>query len=520
MTVVTATRSKRPLGDMSAENDPKFTQYFVDTTEFALLLSDECMIVFGAKGSGKTAIMRALSDIPEYSARYACVQAVKLDGLRFGPLFDAMKKLNNTSHQGIVAIARAAWQNVIAVYVLEALLETRLLPAQTRSDIQRYLRSTGHLGTPVASKLGSHLERVWELIVKWSRDNEASDTPQLLGLSTRQQLISAQFPMDDKLDRLLSSAMRAVRQERRRVMVCLDGLDSVIEHSIESRDYIFAGLIDATFKCKTDHNFADTLAMKVLLPKELAHGAKRLLRDLDKAEQVFENIHWTHDALGDFMKKRLEDHIRAKNRDFREVWREYFQDKIRNDVHLVEEDSFTYFLRHTLYRPRQVLIHVQAVLDAWDRRAETVPFRVDPTFIPKVVAETNVKLSQYVINELQLDFPHLEKLMRSFRGLPSVISAADVRERLQRFLGLEADRVDEAFTDLYNYGLFGISQATGEAELKKNAAFKFSFMTPEYDGHEAASAPATAFVAISPMFVDYCGCKSSTAGVVNPVASG
>lgn len=517
--MTTAPRSPRSLGSIAAENDPKFTMHFVDTPTFARLLDDECMIIMGAKGSGKTAVMRALADIETYKSKYCQVLSIKLDGLRFGPLYEAMKKLNSTSNQGLVAIARSTWQNVIAIYVLEGLLDSRLLPTRVKADIRKYLHATGHLGTPAAEKFTGHLERVWQLIAKWSRDNEGVAAAPMMGLTTRQQSVIAAFPGDDKLDRLLDTALRAVRDSKRKFLLCFDGLDSVIEHSIESRDYIFAGLIDAVFKCSSHPMLADTVILKVLLPKELAHGAKRLLRDLDKIDHFSANIHWTGDALADFLKRRLEEHLRTRPKTFEEVWREYFPERLRNDVHGLDEETWSYFLRHSLYRPRQLLTHVQAVLDAWDSRSTNASFRVDPTFIPNVVADTNVRLSQHVVNELRLDFPNLDGLLRSFRGLPSVMPASELTSRVERYLGIAADKVDEGFIDLYNYGLFGVSAASsmGDSRAPKSN-FVFGFMTREYDRHALGPMSERVLVAIAPMFTEYCGCRSSPVGVVTPSA--
>lgn len=517
--MTTSARSKRPLGSNSAENDPKFVQHYVDTPAFARLLDDECMIITGAKGSGKTALMRALSDIEAHRMRYAHVQSIKLDGLRFGPLYEAMKKLNSTSNQGLVAIARSTWQNVIAIYILEGLLDTKLLPTRVRTDLRKYLHDTGHLGTPAADKFVGHLERVWQLIAKWSRDNEGALSAPMMGLTTRQQSVIAAFPGDDRLDRLLGDAMRCLRDSKKRFLLCFDGLDSVVEHSIESRDYVFAGLIDAVFKCKSHPMLADTLAMKVLLPKELAHGATRLLRDLDKIDQFSANIHWTSDALADFMKRRLEEHLKTKQRSFEEVWREYFPERLRNDVHGVEEDTWGYVLRHSLYRPRQVLLHVQEILDEWDSRSPNQPFRVDPTFIPNVVADSNVRLSQHVVNELRLDFPHLDALLRSFRGLPSVMPALEITTRFERYLGISAERFDEAFVDLYNYGIFGVSASQHPSDPRRpSSAFMFGFMSRDFDRHVLGPMSDRSLIALAPMFAEYCGCRSSTVGVVSPSA--
>src|SRR5688572_9107237 len=130
--------STRNLGNIDAEYDEKFQQHFVATPEFAKLLTDDCKIIAGAKGSGKTAIMRALADIDTYRSRYVSVYPVKLDGMKFAQLIEAIRKLDNASKQGIVKIARTAWQNVIAIFVLEAVVERKLVGSDERGRIRKY----------------------------------------------------------------------------------------------------------------------------------------------------------------------------------------------------------------------------------------------------------------------------------------------------------------------------------------------------------------------------------------------
>lgn len=223
------------------------------------------------------------------------------------------------------------------------------------------------------------------------------------------------------------------------------------------------------------------------------------------------SIHWDAANLSEFIKKRLEQHIRSKGRPFDEVWREYFPDRVRNDVHAADEETYAYLLRHTLFRPRQLLLHVQNILDAWDRREFHAPFKVDPTFIPKVVAETNHELAEYVVNELALDFASLNDFLKSFRGLPSVMGWSEFALRLERFLGVPPERVPEVFTDLYNYGLFGVAPLNA-----KPGQFAFGFMTRRVERNVAGGMKDNSLVAIAPMFVEYCNCKPSPVGIVAP----
>lgn len=507
----------RNLGSISAEFDKRFQKHFVATPEFARLLSDECMIVAGAKGSGKTAIMRALTDIETYKTRYLAVYAVKLDGLKFGQLFAAIKRLHDLSDHGLVAIARTTWQNVIALFVCEAALQYKLIPSRDRGELRKYLIDNGYLDTAPSDKLLGHLERVWKLIAKLSHDKDDADVEPLLRLHARQEKVIGAFPSDARLDKSLKLTLQAIRSSGKRLLICLDGLDSVVEYSIDSRDLIFAGLIDAVYKAATEPKL-EGVVVKALIPKELAHGARSSLRDLDKQDQYMASIHWDAANLGAFIRKRLEEHLRSKGRPFEEVWREFFPERIRNDVHNLEEDSYSYLLRHTLFRPRQLLLHVQNILDAWDLRPVHAPFRVDPTFIPKIVADTNYSLAEYVVNELKLDFPALGDFLKAFRGLPSVMPWAEFAPRIERYLGVVPERVGEVFTDLYNYGLFGIADGQSSADTKRPLQFTFGFMTRRVERNVGGGMRDNSLVAMAPMFVEYCGCKPSPVGIIAPFA--
>jgi len=76
--------------------------------------------------------------------------------------------------------------------------------------------------------------------------------------------------------------------------------------------------------------------------------------------------------------------------------------------------------------------------------------------------------------------------------------------------------LDEGFTDLYNYGVFGVRTDPGEGEVRKFVPFRFGFMTPEVESNVVRKLTKQSLVALSPMLVEYCGCKVSPVGVVVP----
>jgi hypothetical protein len=77
--------------------------------------------------------------------------------------------------------------------------------------------------------------------------------------------------------------------------------------------------------------------------------------------------------------------------------------------------------------------------------------------------------------------------------------------------------LDEGFTDLYNYGLFGVAADASDRDLRKFAPFRFGFMSRDVESNVVRKLSEATLVALSPMVVEYCGCKPSPVGVVVPV---
>ena len=263
-------RTKRTLGSDSAENDRRFEEHFVSTSDFVRLATEPSPIVIGAKGSGKTAFMRGLASA--YKTQFAHVYSIKLDELKFSPLFNAIKRLDSASQHGVVAIARAMWQNVIAVYLLEAAVTSKVVGPRDRTEIRKYLHRAGYLGTQATEKLSGHLERVWSVIANWTHDEDGTGARPLNSLSPRQHAAISAFPSDPKLAELLGRISDAVLTTGKPLLLCFDGLDSIVEHSLESRDTLFAGLIDASYKSVTDRSMHDVLALKLVCTSPVARS--------------------------------------------------------------------------------------------------------------------------------------------------------------------------------------------------------------------------------------------------------
>jgi hypothetical protein len=192
------------------------------------------------------------------------------------------------------------------------------------------------------------------------------------------------------------------------------------------------------------------------------------------------------------------------------AWLELFPASVRNPVHNVDEDTFDYLLRHTLYRPRHLLTHVIELIEAW-----TSVGRIDPTFIPGVVRLTNEKLATLFVSQVRNRFPNIEAFLKSFRGQACSMDPKLMVEKIQRFLADdELSRAEQYFADLYNLGIFGVTergQAGGTSGIRR---FRFCFVGARHfvplHPNDAAE------VAIAPMLKEYCSCAAALGGVIVP----
>jgi hypothetical protein len=96
---------------------------------------------------------------------------------------------------------------------------------------------------------------------------------------------------------------------------------------------------------------------------------------------------------------------------------------------------------------------------------------------------------------------------------------SEIPARIQRYLDVKPEKVEDIFLDLYNYGLFGLPASISSTEGKgKENIFRFGFMTPNVERHVARALTDSTLIALAPMFAEYCYCRESPVGVVQPTS--
>jgi hypothetical protein len=506
-------RQRRFLGELDAAKDQQFENHFVESLDVSRLNSSRSDIVYGAKGVGKTALRRALTELNQ--SLFYSTKTIDLNSISFSQVHDALSILKDTSKTEVPTLARNTWRNVLAMYCLETVADALPGLHQLRIRISKFLNEEDFSDGDSNNRLLSYIERIFLIIGRLGLEEESHFAP--LGLTKKQRNVINAFPSHPEARLLLEECSVIVRESGKVCLVCLDGFDSIVDHTEESRKAIFAGLIDAIHKCSSDPLFMNAFSFKAFLPQELTDEAHAIVWDSDKFTQSTHHLSWAEEDFQRFVRKRLLTYSRTKSNKFWDVWHEFMPDKVRNEAHRIEESSFSYILRHTLFRPRHVLDHLQNILDRWDEIS--VSFRVDPTFIPPIVAKKNYELAKIVINQLELTHPGLGEFMQSWGGSSNVIFVNDFLVRLQRFMVCQSSQeASKLFDTLFNFGLFGIARKSKLARGSQLARFKFGFVGDVFEPNIHAAVDGADLVALSPMLREYCGCTPSEWGAIIPVS--
>lgn len=501
---------KRFLGDLDAATDPDFDAHFVESPDLKRILTNRSDIIYGSKGVGKTALRRALAEL--HASAFFTTKTIDLDQISFEQVHAALSDLKATTRTEVSTLARNTWRNVIAIYCLESVAEQ--LPASNplRRRIEDVLSEEGFSDLNSNQRVMGQIER---FLLRIAEAGLEEDAPTPLGLNRDQRRVIDTFPSSPSVKELLIRCSKLVEESNKYVLLCIDGFDSIVNHTEESRRAIFAGLIDAIHKSSRDQLLSKAFCVKAFLPRELTDDAHTVLWDADKHILNTHYLRWAESDFQSFLKRRLLQHCKTKSSTFLDVWHEFMPDKVRNDTHRTEEQSFCYILRHTLYRPRQILAHLQLILDKWDEVSDS--FRVDPSFVPTVVAATNYELARGVVGQMEIKHPGLSGFMQSWGGAPNTLRVDQFQERMKKIFGHSTiQEVNNVFNDLFNFGIFGIGPKTAGTKGTHQTRFKFGFVGDRFSRNIHATVEGNDLLALSPMFHEYCGCTASEYGIVVP----
>jgi len=502
-------RFKRDLGAIDAQKDDNFEDHFIEVQSLEKIIDNDSDIIYGLKGSGKTALCRALTEIN--SGKYYSTMIIDLDNISFSQIHAALEKFKITTNKEIVKLASNTWRNVLLLYGLESISEqehSSLLASKVNS-----LMSRGRYENPKTNN--RLIAFIQNLLIKIKRIGLAEPDESPLGL-TMKQIEEIEKSYDDELFDLLKESNEIVSKTNKKVLICLDGFDSILDHTSESRNAIFSGLVDAIYKFSKDKFISENFCFKAFLPVELTDEVRNAHFDADKFIFNTHYLNWSTSEFEKLVLKRMMRFSRSKSTNFKDVWNEFLPEKITNPVHLVDENTFSYILRHTLHRPRHLLIHLQFVFDEWDKKFSAS--KIDPSFIAKIICKTNTTLAGLIAGELEYTVPGITQFLHSWNGISSTISMSLFRDKVKKMFVTQSHLELGVLIDkLYNLGIIGYTRESDSLKMSSNSiGFYFSYVNGALGNRKIYNALEDKdIIALSPVFQEYCGCKFSEFGVVS-----
>jgi hypothetical protein len=165
------------------------------------------------------------------------------------------------------------------------------------------------------------------------------------------------------------------------------------------------------------------------------------LREPQKLSQYMGQMSWDRPLLREFMVRRIENEFglvkrQMKQRTDTDAWNVLFADSVRNTWTSCDEDSFSYMLRHTHHRTRDLMrLARNAIYSQVDISREQYPnitaehilsgssvSEVSPTAIRLGVEETLKSSSEDRITEAKRRFSNLSEMIDLLRGIESPFS--------------------------------------------------------------------------------------------------
>jgi hypothetical protein len=446
------------------EPDPLFSDKFVEPHPIQEVLKPKYWIVSGEKGSGKSAIRQFC--LANHKKSFTGIVDLKFDSLEFNSIVKNLSSLAAVTSLDRLNLMTHYWQYSLVVELMKTFVDKK------RGCEDGKVRSLAGFLTKKRLKKSGVLKNMLDAIAHcWTYLDELT-RPEGRRSAIRDEFLPNDltpeilikihnYPwIDSEFSRKKILFEQSLKDRGEKFLIILDGFDK-LENTTKIRDsvnLIFQSLAEAVQQLRIDEGLAPHLQIKCLFPNDRYLSIHS--RESDKIDSLHKTIRWDREGLKGFLSKRISLHPRLANiHNFKELWKEIMPEKIFNSYYRLEEDSFDYILRHTLYRPRHLQMHMEKLASICNERP------IEPGRIPKAVHDTGIKIANSFINEYAIDHPNLKGFLAFFRRKPNVMpfkAFRDTVERALRQFNVEDTNAATKIDLLYTMGLFGVIEYLDE----------------------------------------------------------
>ncbi|PZR31479.1 P-loop ATPase, Sll1717 family [Caulobacter segnis] len=527
--------------------------YFVKTAAFRAIGRHHKMAFTGRKGSGKTTLLKVYKhqneeryflpidvEVNDWNLHYI------LGDLTFRP---AEGDLSYTAEES--KVFDFVWPIFLSLCMVRSLEGAHPYPEHLLSHVEhsrRFSSSKGRYDQLFQLSIEIVTEFIQECIDSASTRSEGEFKSDLL------RSLNVQACTERLLGPGYGALLEIVRRDsrQRRFLFCLDRFDTEIQkyrkdlsaHNISDEErrrregrevFWIQGLVEMIDHLRSPDHFSlnqefykkigPLVDFCVPLPKDRLYEVQLRRRDAIVGD-INEEINWQPYELLTMLRKRLQVIWRISDAHLdKEHWpnaRDRYDrvielsrrkmpktSEIRMNGAVFQTDLFLNVLRHTFFRPRDVIIYYARIVlavEAAHRRTQPL----NTATIGRLISEQTYKIvEEEFLGEFSDTFKNLRVVLHRFRGAPQLMELKELKNKLDdvRFeIYGEDDIVDlgPKIRFLYEIGFIGVSANGSQIGNISAVDYDFYFFNPRVAQNleELAVLESVKF-AIHPVFIEY-----------------
>ncbi|HBL27759.1 MAG TPA: hypothetical protein DD490_13055 [Acidobacteria bacterium] len=526
----------------------------VKTNTYLRIESQLAYVVIGRKGSGKSTLTQVLPLI--HPERYVGIINIVADEFNLESLYSLYSSDSQFRSDADAAVSRdlafeLTWEALLILAMMEVTLELYLQGALSAEDWQispiagLFKRIKGESsGSPAEWQVGDFFNYAFSGMIDFVRDciDEARSEATVFLVD-----IGVRFDRERYLSFLLGAdalaAFRVVmRSLPKRFLVTLDGFDTAFdkfrlqglrlqdEVRLKKRahfeiDWLRSLLsLAMSARSKRQDYFYRNLDFCIAAPKDRFMEVMRVDRDSYRHWQRWCTLHWSGVELAILLRKRLEvlaSMVTRKEASPRERLEEVLRH--RSFRHLPMEldfeynqrryrmPLFIYVLRHTFWRPREVLVYYAALL-ALAEDMRRWGYEVTTDVVRKCIkASTRRIIESEFFNEFHSTVVNIREIAMAFKRRAVILGFDEVKSILFpldfKFAsgGIEELDLVAKVRFLYDVGFLGIKADKALRErfgLDSEDAFYFNEGSTILIGTDEVDLEGWKFI-VHPIFCEY-----------------
>ncbi|HOO53859.1 MAG TPA: hypothetical protein PLX30_06435 [Methanothrix sp.] len=495
----------RYLGEGNASDEwrkfeKRSVEVFLHTKSYDAFCKNECLCMFGHRGSGKTAILKML----EYEIKnnkikdYAFARVIDQEEA-YNDLITSitLTPLQNLPDSTFINNIKEKWIWILTVSAMDAVtkaVNASVVPSADLNLIKDYLKSQDSL------YVGEDVRPIRRLSKIISDELENVNVWQLKGASVFARILDKLFT--PSYANAETALFNILKKYNKKCLVMVDSLDAY-----DVRNNIVKLVSVALMEAARDFHkreFEKHIDIKVVFPSEVA---SYLLDSSPNSEKIVPHIiyiYWSYGDLVAIIAKRYYKLIN-KNKNIpvdldtskaaREFLYQHFPEKVLCTYNNIEFDTLSYVILHTHKKPRQIIYLFNAILScAYDENKNW--YNIKEQCITSAIfmyVDALVTNTYRVYNRI---YPNTRKIVeRALSGQPQIFDFSDVDPMIKKTKSVRGNlNSDEVKQLLIDCGALGFEAKRYDLQKEKTIIEgKFQYQMTD-------SLPYENFCVIHPMY--------------------